>query len=123
MGWWSMHLGILSTLFGKLGPKQVGPTEGRQPGVCMNHRSYHLHMPAHPHVVSSRESVRPAPCPDSPSHSQKALKVVLSTTLKLEATPVLLHCRRTHEQIVWRCTCCLQSASLPFRMLMSVHYL
>jgi hypothetical protein len=51
LGWWYLHLGILSTLFGKLGAKQVGPTEGRQPRVCVNHRSYHLHMPAHLHII------------------------------------------------------------------------
>jgi hypothetical protein len=38
-------------IFGKLGAKQVSPTAGRQPGVCMKHRSYHLHMLAHLHVL------------------------------------------------------------------------
>jgi hypothetical protein len=38
-------------IFGNLDAKEVGLTGGRQPGVCMNHRSYHLHMPAHLHVV------------------------------------------------------------------------
>jgi hypothetical protein len=38
-------------IFGKLGVKQVGPTEGRKPRVCMNHTSYHLHVHAHIHVV------------------------------------------------------------------------
>jgi hypothetical protein len=37
-------------------------------------------MPAHLHVVSSKDSVRHAPCPDSPSHSQKALKVASPAT-------------------------------------------
>jgi hypothetical protein len=38
-------------ILSKLGAKEVGPTEGRQPGVGMNHTSYHLHMPAHLHVI------------------------------------------------------------------------
>jgi hypothetical protein len=37
-------------IFGNLGAKEVGPTGGRQPGVCLNHRSYQLHMPAHLHI-------------------------------------------------------------------------
>jgi hypothetical protein len=38
-------------IFDKLGAKDVGPTKERHPGVCMNHTSYHLHMPAHLQVV------------------------------------------------------------------------
>jgi hypothetical protein len=38
-------------IFGNLGAKEVGPIRGRQARVCMNHRSYHLHMPTHLHVV------------------------------------------------------------------------
>jgi hypothetical protein len=70
----------------------------------------------------TRESVRHAPCPDSPSHRQKALKVILSTTPKLEVIPILLHCRRTQEQIVGRCKLLSTAASLPFRMLMPAPY-
>jgi hypothetical protein len=36
---------------GNVVAKQVDPTGGRQPGLCMNHRSHLLHMPTHLHVV------------------------------------------------------------------------
>jgi hypothetical protein len=38
-------------IFGKLRAKEVGPTGGRQPGVCMNHRSYYLQTSAHLQVI------------------------------------------------------------------------
>jgi hypothetical protein len=38
-------------IFWNAAGKTVGSNRRRQPGVCMNHRSYHLHMPAHLHVV------------------------------------------------------------------------
>jgi hypothetical protein len=75
-------------IFGKLRAKEVGPTEGRQLGVCMNHTSYHLHMPAHLHIVYKEGEgwVRHRPCPDSPSHSQKAPKIA-SPTAKARGYP------------------------------------
>jgi hypothetical protein len=47
--WW-LYLRLLFTYLESWGQKR-GPTGGRQPGVGMDHTSYHLHMPAHLPVI------------------------------------------------------------------------
>jgi hypothetical protein len=51
MDWVVVVFKIAFHIFGNLGATEAGPTGGSQPGVCMNHRSYHLHMATHLHII------------------------------------------------------------------------
>jgi hypothetical protein len=108
-------------IFGKLGAKEVGPTGERQPGVCMKTDPTISTCPLTSTSSTSRESIRHAPCPDSPSHSQKELKVA-SPTAKARGDPgpvalqdSLMHCGETP-------TACYKLLPFSFRTLTCIPY-
>jgi hypothetical protein len=70
----------------KVGDKSVDPQEEGSLGWAWTTHPPMSTCPLTSPSSTSRESVRPAPCPDSPSPSQKALKVA-SPTAKARGDP------------------------------------